>query len=236
LKENEMPSNPCRSEEPRKGSRLQLCSYVNEHRNSLNRTVLSRLQEEGGRYSSLNWVSPIKADHFTEYRDGDFLGRINLSHLERSLRKFWPANGPCWDGLAVAQSANAPGKNGIILVEAKSHRLEVCGAGCGADGRSKEMIEGALDSTKKWLGVSSRVPWSSQLYQYANRLAHLYFFREIVKPSVEAWLVNVYFTSDPYRPTSEEQWADFLPEVKTALGLPASARYVLDVFLPAVAG
>ena len=33
------------------------------------------------------------------------------------------------------------------------------------------------------------------LYQFPNRLAHLYFFREIVK--VPAWLVNVCYLDDP---------------------------------------
>ena len=56
--------------------------------------------------------------------------------------------------------------------------------------------------------------WTSFLYQYTNRLAQLYFLRSIAAPKVDAWLVNVHFTQDPYRPTSQMRWDDFFVEVK----------------------
>ena len=57
----------------------------------------------------------------------------------------------------------------------------------------------------------------------------------IAEPQVQAWLVNVYFTDDPYRPTTKEQWVDFLLEVKWALGLEQNLPFELDVYLQAIA-
>lgn len=61
--------------------------------------------------------------------------------------------------------------------------------------------------------------WTGNLYQFANRLAHLYFFRK--RANVQAWLVNVYFTDDPSspHPTSRADWAAALSRVKEQLGL-----------------
>src|SRR5262249_6819334 len=147
---------------------------------------------------------------------------------------FWPENGPCWDALAVAHDRLAS-TNGVILLEAKSHRLEMCGC-CGATAsHSKRKIERAFESTKVWLKAHSKTQWKSFLYQYANRLPHFFFLRCVAEPKVEAWLVNVYFTKAPYRQTSQVQWDDFLGEVKWALGLDHEPPFSLNIFLPAIA-
>jgi hypothetical protein len=230
-----MPSKPC-PDGALKGSRLQLRSYIDIRQTEFSDHLLVLLRAAGANYSRIDWVSPIKSGHFAEYRDSDFLRHVGVPHLEGALRKFWPENGPCWDGLAVADNPSVPNERGIILVEAKSHRLEMCGSGCGATAQeSKQKIDSALSSTMRWLAASPRTPWRSHLYQYANRLAHLYFFRMIAEPKVDAWLVNVYFTDDPYRPTTKEQWADFLLEVKWALGLEPNLPFELDVYLPSIA-
>jgi hypothetical protein len=79
------------------------------------------------------------------------------------------------------------------------------------------MIEMALQKTKRWLGVAKDVDWTGPLYQSANRLAHIYFFCQVV--NVPAWLVNVYFINDPYSPTTLEKWHNALKQVKEELGL-----------------
>lgn len=229
-----MTSQPC-PDGPLKGSRLQLRSYLAEHRAEFDESLLKLLRAAGADYSRLEWVSPVKSTGFAEYRDADFVRRLGLGHLVEALQKFWPDNGPCWDALAIAHHPLQSRNNGVILLEAKSHRLEMCGC-CGAAGsRSKRQIETAFDSTKLWLKARSRTQWTSFLYQYANRLAHLYFLRSIVEPKVEAWLVNLYFTQDRYRPTSQLQWDDFLLEVKWALGLDHDPPFSLNLFLPAIA-
>ena len=230
-----MSSRPC-PDGPLRGSRLQLRSYLVGHRTDFDEYLQSFLHGAGARYSRLDWVSPVDSTNFAEYRDGDALRQLGLGHLEQALRGFWPDNGPCWDALAVARSAVVPDHPGIILLEAKSHRLEMCGSGCGATAmKSKQKIDAALLLTQRWLSARPRVPWTSHLYQYANRLAHLYFLRFVAEPTVDAWLVNVYFTQDSYRSTSKEQWDDFLPEVKWALGLDQPPPFTLDAFLPAIA-
>jgi hypothetical protein len=219
-----------------KGSRLQLRSYLQQEKDEFDKNLLVLLNAAGANYSRLDWVSPIPSAGFAEYRDGEFLRQLGLNHLVGELGSFWPENGPCWDALARAHGATATDTKGVILLEAKSHRLEICGSGCGATvPASKRKIESALKATKGWLRVRPSAPWTSHLYQYANRLAHLYFLRCLAEPKVDAWLVNVYFTQDPYRPTSKEQWDDFLPEVKWALCLEQPQPHSVDLFLPAIA-
>lgn len=221
---------------PMKGSRLQICAYVNRAMEELNRRVLEAIGAAGGEYKALRWVSPLEAEEMEEYRDAEFLRRIGLGHLQGSLLEFWPQKGPSWDALAVADGAGESGQRAVILVEAKSHRLEICSSGCGAGADSKRKIDAALVEAKLAYKAEKRVEWDSYLYQYANRLAHLHFLREIVTPPVDAWMVNLYFTDDPYRPTSEAQWRDFLPEAKWALGLMSTPSRCVDVYLPAIAG
>jgi hypothetical protein len=120
----------------------------------------------------------------------------------------------------------------VVLVEAKSHAAEMYGSGCQAGPRSRRKIEAALEQTKRWLGVPENTDWTGPLYQSANRLAHLYFFREVV--SVPAWLVNVYFLPDPHSPTTRAEWKMALTQVKAELGLSGIATpYTVEVFLTA---
>jgi len=52
---------------------------------------------------------------------------------------------------------------------------------------------------------------------------------------VPAWLAHVYFINDPYRPTTREQWNDFLAEVKLEMTgrRDFSHALVTEVFLDA---
>jgi hypothetical protein len=121
---------------------------------------------------------------------------------------------------------------GVLLLEAKSHVPEISGSGCGAKAdRSIKKIETSLAIRKRWLEVSSGADWKGELYQTANRLAHLYFFREILH--MDAWLVNVYFTSDPHSPTSRAEWEMAVVGVKEALGV-SKIPFYADVYLPAI--
>ena len=55
-------------------------------------------------------------------------------------------------------------------------------------------IEHSLATVKAF--VKSRAPadWSTSFYQYANRLAHLYWMREV--NGYDAYLVNLFFVND----------------------------------------
>ena len=92
-------------------------------------------------------------------------------------------------------------------------------------------IESSLNETKNWLGVAPEADWLGPLYQSANRLAHLYFFREVAK--VPAWLVNVCFTEDTHSPTTLDAWKAGYDKIHSELGLSGiDLPYASEVYLP----
>jgi hypothetical protein len=210
-----------------------LQDYVNLELEALTqaviRTLPPRLSELG---ATIRWVSPLAHADYQEYRDGDFLAAAGLADVRTQLFEFWPAMGPCWDALGVISDLRGRLKPGVILVEAKSHINEIYGSGCQAAGGSLEKIACALAETKQWLGVEGDPDWRGPLYQYANRLAHLYFLlKKVAKP---AWLVNLYFLDDPIGPTSEPEWRSEIQKVKNSLVLTLQVPNAVDVFLPAL--
>jgi hypothetical protein len=172
----------------------------------------------------------LERDGYREYWDDASLERLGLTRLRDDLAAFWPSGGPHWDALAKIELADCPG---ILLVEAKSYPGEVFSQGLQATAEaSRAKIDLALRETKRWLGVAEDVDWTGRLYQAANRLAHLFFFR--VRALVPAWIVNVYFTDDqvPERCTTEAEWVMAVGQHKRELGID---RLVIpgmgDVFL-----
>ena len=127
--------------------------------------------------------------------DGAFLRALELERLVPSLAAFWPRSGPQWDGLARVETARA--LSGVVLVEAKSYPQEMERNSCGAKGASLDQIREALEDTKRWLAVPDSVDWLGSLYQFANRLAHVYFLRE--RHGIPTWLVNLCVVDDPTR-------------------------------------
>lgn len=214
------------------GSQLQIQLYVNRRADELSQHVLEALPSLASLGSDIRWVSPLESERFVEYQDRAFLRAVGLEHLASQLSGFWPSGGPVWDALAAVGFEKYPGVKGVILVEAKSHASEVYGGGCRAAPRSRKTIEAALGATKAWLGVPENADWAGPLYQSANRLAHLYFFREVAR--VPAWLVNVYFLDDPHSPTTLEEWQPAIAQVKAELGLTRIAiPHSAELFLPA---
>lgn len=208
------------------GSQRQIQTYVNERTSELSRAVAEALQPYTLRESAIRWVSPLAADNYSEYRDEEFLEIIGAGHLAPKLPGFWPRGGPCWDALARLDGG------GCVLVEAKSHVPEVYGNGCGAAGGSLSLIQSSIARTKGWLGVRPDADWLGRLYQSANRLAYLYFLREIGK--VEAFLANVYFTGDPHSPTTRQEWDKGIRTVSEQLGISGRVPHSGSVFLEAV--
>lgn len=191
------------------------------------------MQEKPEGRCDLRWVSPLTGDNYAELRDEAFLDALGVGHLASQLvGGFWPRQGPCWDGLAVLSCPGDPSYRGIVLVEAKSHLDEVYGNGCGAGPGSLEIIRRALQLTRTQLVVSGSPDWEGRLYQSANRLAHLHFFREIA--GLPTWLVDIYFLGDPYRSTSRSEWDRFLPSVWSELDVsPESIPGHCTVFMQA---
>jgi hypothetical protein len=216
-----------------RGSQKQLQDYVNERQDVLSKALLealpAKLRES---VTAVRWVSPLESEDYAEYRDADFLHAIGLGEFTRDLASFWPSLGPLWDGLAVLSTSFANSRPVVILVEAKSHIPEIYGNGCQASATSRILIEKSLATAKRWCGAKEEADWTGPLYQSANRLAHLYFIREHLKRS--AWLINLYFTEDPYRPTNLDEWHKEIRNVQNVLGLTTDVVGVIELFLPAL--
>jgi hypothetical protein len=211
---------------PARGSLKWIRCAANEGSEVLNRHLLEGLGLKGG--TTISWVSPRADDEFAEYRDEDFIKRVGANLPERALSDFWPSRGAQWDALARV------GEGGVLLVEAKANVPEIVSPGTSAQGSRREFIERSLAEVKAYLGVPDEIPWSGKLYQYANRLAHLYFLREINRQ--DAYLAFVYFMGDTDvdGPSTVEEWAAALTVAKGVLGLPKRHRlskYVAEVFI-----
>lgn len=198
----------------RAGSQRQLQTYVNGRRDAFSQKVLASLVPSPGPSATLRWVSPLEQDHFNEYRDAEFLEKLELGNQLTALKEFWPDRGPCWD--ALAQVTGSP--EGVVLVEAKSHVSELEGSCQAKSPASRARIQASLACTKRRLGVDPNKEWMSGHYQSANRYAHLFFLRDL---GVCAWLVNVYFLNDRSitAPATEAQWRAALEAVKGRMGL-----------------
>ena len=216
------------------GSQQHIQTWVNERPDELAAAILSVLCLRHSP-ADVDWRSPLAGDRYREYRDGAFLRAVGLERHRTALADFWPSRGPVWDGLAVLPASGGD-RTAVLLVEAKSYPDEVRGSGCQAGNEDGQLtkIEDALDATARWLGVERTPAWTGELYQLANRIAHVYFLREIA--GVDAYLANVCFTGDPpSKPTSVDEWARAHAAFREELGL-AGARlpWLADVVLPAV--
>jgi hypothetical protein len=209
-----------------KGSQKWIQKIINACPDFLN--ALIREQVPSLTKRDIIWLSPLEKDGFAEYRDAAFLQRIGLPELTPKLGQFWPKNGPQWDALGKTVDNEA-----IILVEAKANVAELISTCSAKDETSLGKISKSLDSTKRWLKCRRPlIDWQFCFYQYANRLAHLYFLRS--KCRKEAFLLFIYFVNDStHISTSREAWNGALELQMKLLGLPAEclAGKVIDLFI-----
>ena len=195
--------------------------------------INSAIVKELGLCSSekIEWLSPLECDGFAEYRDEQFIERLNVSLNSQPLKDFWPRKGPQWDGLARTSNGR------LLLVEAKANIPEFDTDPTKATSRdSLEKIKAALAKTKRFLGVTSKTDWSQCFYQYTNRLAHLYLLRKL--NGLDAFLVFVYFVNDRTvrntDPVSQEGWEAAITLATKHLGIPHSrwvSENVKDIFI-----
>ena len=210
-------------EEGKKGSK----KWIQELVNLCPRLLDAHLQKERCLQpgKSISWRSPLRADGFSEYRDEGFLQLLDLQVCAQALGQFWPDRGPQWDALGIEETAPR-----YFLVEAKANIPEIVSECQAGSQESISLIESSLDRTQIFLGNNSLLPWSKSFYQYANRIAHLYFLREIAK--VDAILVFVYFENDyTHIVTSHEAWQGALLLQKKLMGL---SRHKLPNFIQEV--
>jgi hypothetical protein len=169
------------------------------------------------------WKSPLPAEDFYEYRD-DFLIPLRLEQHQAAVRRFWPANGPQWDGLALLGLGE---RQGVLLVEAKAHPEESFSRCAAANPDSIAMIASALNRVR--LAAEAEAEnWTDGAYQLANRLAFLHFLNEEL--GVPAWLALLYFVNDTSnRPTSLGEWRRAVQAPFQLLGLKADCRLLARV-------
>ena len=160
----------------------------------------------------IRWVSPIQSDDYQEFRDSEALERLGLGHLRSPLAEFWPSRGPVWDGLAVLESGQC------LLVEAKAHIAELASPGTKASAPSLKKIDDAFSQVRAAIAPRSSAEWTGTFYQYANRLAFLFFLR---KHGVDAHLAHVLFLNavDVSGPSDPAEWRGALQLLRAALGL-----------------
>ncbi len=202
-----------RRERPLKTKRSEhwLRVAVNENAEKLNALVAAWFGWPPD--EQIEWLSPIKSDDYAEYYDQEFLDRLGVSDLKVPLADFWPRSGPRWDGLARTDSGK------LILVEAKAYIEEAVDYSSKAGPDSLKKIQAALASTKKAFGASDGAPWESPFYQYANRLAHLYFLKQL--NGLDAYLLFLYFADAPDvpEPCNTQQWEGAVRMTEKCLGL-----------------
>lgn len=178
----------------------------------------------------ITWLSPLPEDGFAEYRDAAFLSLLGHRALAPALSDFWPRGGPQWDALGRAGDT-------VILVEAKAHVGEFLTGGTTASPASRARIDAAFARVKTALGAAPISDWGQVFYQYANRLAHLWWLRD---QGVAAELLFVSFLGDTESrgPEHAETWRAAFAAADHALGLPARhklSRHVHHIFPPVAA-
>jgi hypothetical protein len=195
--------------------------------------LLGALRRSGAiaQRTSVVWHSPLEQDSFREYRDTAALEKaMAMTQLKKPLDSFWPLRGPVWDAIGTTLVGSP------IFVEAKAHIPEAASPATKASSpRSLDLIKKSLAEARKSYAPRGKSEWGSQFYQYANRLAHHYFLKDV--NGISSTLVFLYFLNadDMLGPTSEEEWHGAIRLIHAVLGLPKdlTSRGVFDAYLDA---
>lgn len=193
--------------------------------------LLSALRRSGAIQSgtSVTWLSRLEADEFREYRGRDALEKAGITNFKRSLKSFWPARGPVWDAIGLTSSGST------LFIEAKAHIPEAASPGTKASPISRALIDQSLVEARRFYAPRATAVWSNLFYQYANRLAHQYFLKQLNE--IESILIFLYFLNadDMLGPMSEQEWHGAVRLIHAVLGVPKDLNRhgVFDVFLDA---
>ena len=165
---------------------------------------------------------------------------IQATQVQEKWKSFWPQTGNAQNWDAVGQIYFGDNTE-WLLVEAKGHLGELeskCGA---TNSVSQQLILSALEETSKAFG-NCRQPienWLAPYYQYANRLAMLYFLMKECLPAVRTRLLFVYFYAENREgcecPQSEQEWLSAIQRMADWLGIDKHSELmqrVHSLFLP----
>jgi len=213
---------------PDKGSRKWIQILINIYPELLNSEIkknLDLLENE-----EITWLSPLKKDEYAEYRDQGFLDLLGIKLGNVPLEDFWPKMGPQWDALGKSSSGK------IFLVEAKSNINEIISTLKATNENSVMKIKKSLEKTKSYLKAEAEIDWTKRIYQYGNRLAHLYLLRKL--NDINAYLIFVYFINDNEMngPKTPNEWRGAVSMLNAYLGIDwigkhRLLRYSIDIFI-----
>lgn len=209
-----------------KGSLKLLQRLINDREDILNDQLRASIGFNQATY--IEWLSPKEQEHYAEYKDQAFIEKLAIDpSLRVPLHEFWPKNGPQWDGLGKVA-------NSVLLVEAKANIPELNSSPSSASNeKSRQLIFNSLQETKDFLQCKSTLDWRNHYYQYANRVAHLYYFR--VLNDVPAYLVFIYFIGDTSvnGPSNKKEWQEAIQVMKNKMGIPEQhplSNYIVELF------
>jgi len=69
-----------------KGSQYWLQEFVNHRQSTISRAISKELNLT----DKIEWLSPLAADRYAEYRDESFLASLGIKANKEALEHFWP--------------------------------------------------------------------------------------------------------------------------------------------------
>ena len=206
------------------GSEWHLLRYLGYHRKVLSEKVIDLVYR--GEDKSIEWFDfKFSGKNERLNRDRELEGLEFLSDNKKAMDKwetFWPKRCQHWDAVGRVDYGS---HQEWLLVEAKAH-IDEGKAPCRAEEVSKDKITTALEKTRKEFGGNQPVDnWLGQYYQYANRLAVLYFLMKECNPPVKARIVFINFCGDKREdaicPQNADEWNVALDRIRNSLGINA---------------
>ena len=220
------------------GSEWHLLRHLGYHRAYFSEKVISII---GGQ--DIEWLdfefsqanAPLKDDR--EFTGLEF---IKDTQVREKWKSFWPQTGNAhnWDTIGKIYFGNT---FEWLLVEAKGHIGEIVTKCKATSPENKKVIYSSLEKTSKAFGnyLQPIKNWIDTYYQYANRLAVLYFLMKECVPSVNARLLFVYFFGENREnlkcPQSEQDWESVIRDIEIRLGIDKNselAQRTHCLFLP----
>jgi hypothetical protein len=220
------------------GSEWHLLRHLGYHREYLSKKTLSLT---GG--ISIEWLDfNFSEENASLCDDRELLGLefIHDTQVQEKWKSFWPQTGNIqnWDAVGKIHFDNY---YEWLIVEAKGHVGEI-ESNCGAiNPTSKKKICWALRNASQAFSSQPKPlkNWLVKYYQYANRLAVLFFLMRKCVPSINARLLFIYFYGENRKskecPRNEQEWKLKIKIMNDWLGIDRScelAKRVHYLFLP----
>lgn len=212
------------------GSEDHFIRYRAKHPEFIDSYVTAVLPQPDG---AISWLYPSETTTAEATEEPKDLSFVDLTERQdEKWRDFWPSPGNRrWDGVARWNGE-------WLLFEAKANEREFISHRADASPRSLSQIIVALDEVKRYLRVPQDSVWHKDYYQYANRIAVLYFLNVVAK--IPARLIFLYFTGDAFPdgrpcPQNDQDWRPLIGKCHAELKLPEVhplSDRIHDVFVP----